>query len=368
MLQAINDLSRHIASLSNEFHRAIETVLNRGWFVLGPEVEEFEREFAAYCGSPHCIGVANGTDALELALRALGVQTGEVVVTVANAGMYGTTAIRAVGARPLYVDIDPLTLNLDPNDLERVLTSLSQPPKALILTHLYGLLADLSGVLNLTSRFGIAVVEDCAQAHGAELMGRRAGTWGSVGGFSFYPTKNLGTLGDGGALVTADLDLAARLRQLRQYGWENKYRATLAGGRNSRLDELQAALLRVQLPLLDNWNRRRRAIAQAYSQGIRHSEVITPAVLDQRYVGHLYVIRCARRDSLREHIKARGIPTDVHYPVPDYRQPAYASEFLVSHLPNTELACAEVLTLPCFPEMTDTEVEHVIAAVNSWRP
>lgn len=364
MLKSINDLTRHTQPVQTALSAAIERVLRSGWFVLGPEVKAFEEEFAAYCGAAHCVSLANGTDALELALRALDIGPGKTVLTVANAGMYGTAAILATGAMPVYADILPGTLLMDVADSQRIMNS--QPVDAVIVTHLYGLLADVPEIVRLAHARKIPVIEDCAQAHGAMLNERKAGSFGDIGCFSFYPTKNLGALGDGGAIVTGRADLAEKVRQLRQYGWSKKYHANLPGGRNSRLDEMQAAVLRVMLPLLDRWNERRREIAARYTAGIAHPEVAVPAIHAEEYVAHLYVIRSARRDSLKQHLAEAGIPSDIHYPVPDYAQASCRHLFAGIDKPATSQACAEVLTLPCFPEMSDDEADMVIERINSW--
>jgi len=364
MLKSINDLSRHTQPLRAVLEEAIQRVLRSGWFVLGPEVKAFEEEFAAYCGAAHCVSLANGTEALELALRALDIGPGKTVMTVANAGMYSSVAILATGARPLYADVRPDTLLIDAAEVARLLER--EKVDAIIVTHLYGLLADLAEIVRLAQARNIPVIEDCAQAHGAALGGRKAGSFGDIGCFSFYPTKNLGALGDGGAVVTHRADLADRVRQLRQYGWSGKYRADLAGGRNSRLDEMQAAVLRVMLPLLDRWNARRREIAARYSAGIGHREIAVPAIHGGEYVAHLYVVRTAKRDDLKRHLAEAGIPSDVHYPVPDHEQDACRHLFEGVRLPATSQACREVLTLPCFPELSDAEVDSIIARVNSW--
>jgi len=360
----INDLERHHAPLGDELARAATAVLSSGWFVLGRHVEAFERAFAEFCGTADAIGVGNGTDALEIALRALELAPGDEVLTVANAGMYATAAIGAVGAVPVFADVDPETMTVDTGAVARALSPLT---KAIVLTHLYGRLADVDGVLAVARARGIPVVEDCAQAHGASLGGRRAGSFGALGCFSFYPTKNLGACGDGGAVVTSDPALARRVRQLRQYGWSEKYRALVPGGRNSRLDELQDALLSVKLPRLSGWNARRSAIAQRYSAEIRHPLIQAPSIESERHVAHLYVVRSTRRSALRKHLERHGIATEVHYPVPDHRQPALAGRFRDTGLPVTELLAEEVLTLPCFPEMTDGEVSQVTLACNSWQ-
>ena len=363
-LKAINDLSRHIAPIAPAIEKAISRVIASGWFVLGPEVNAFEREFAAYCASDHCVSVASGTDALELALRSLNIGQKSNVITVANAGMYSTCAILATGASPVYADVDPDTSLIDTGNAARLVEDFKID--AIVVTHLYGLMADIHEVVELAKSEKIPVIEDCAQAHGAMIEGKKAGTFGDIGCFSFYPTKNLGALGDGGAVITNRIDLARRIRQLRQYGWESKYRATLAGGRNSRLDEIQAAVLRVKLPLLDKWNARRRAIATRYSQGINHAGIMTPAVHGEEYVAHLYVIKTEGRDNLKQNLIEKGIPSDIHYPIPDYRQPCCKDLFKELMKSGTERQCNEVLTLPCFPEMSDEEIDMIINLVNVW--
>ena len=362
-LLSINDLKRHYDTIGHELDDAVTRVLSSGWYILGREVAAFEKEFAAFCGVSDCIGVANGTEALELALRALGVGTGDEVVTVANAGMYSTSAITSTGARPQFVDVNPKTLTMDVNSLKK---TLSPRTTAIVVTHLYGRMADMPRLLAQAAKASAPVIEDCAQAHGALLDGKRAGSWGNIGCFSFYPTKNLGAMGDGGAVVTDDSVLSERLRRLRQYGWESKYHSVLEWGRNSRLDEVQAAILRIKLPYLDEWNARRRAIAQAYTKGLKDLDLILPASFGEDFVGHLYVLRSTDRDRLRAVLAAREISTDIHYPIPDYLQPSVQQSALYSpSLPNTEQASREVLTLPCFPEMTDLEVGQVIDAVRT---
>ncbi|MEO0035644.1 MAG: aminotransferase [Pseudomonadota bacterium] len=362
---AFNDLSRRSARMAAALDAAARRVIARGWYVLGPELDGFEREFAAWCGLGHAVGVASGSDALELALRALGLGPGAVVVTVANAGGYATAAILAVGASPRYVDVAAGTGLLDPATLEPVLAA--GPVAALIVPHLYGRLAPMAEILARCRPRGVAVIEDCAQAHGAQRDGRRAGAFGTVGCFSFYPTKNLGALGDGGALVTDDPALAERIRALRQYGWGDKYHVLRPGGRNSRLDEMQAAFLRLGLPRLDDWNHRRRAIAERYRAGIRHPGLACPPPGGADDVAHLFVLRCAGRDRLAAHLAARGIGCAVHYPVPDHRQPGWREACAgAGPLPVTERRAAEILSLPCYPELEDSEVEAVIDAVNGW--
>jgi len=365
-LDAINDLRRHTAALSDELKDCIGRVIDSGWFILGRELEAFEAEFARYCGAEHCIGVGNGTDALELALRACGVSQGGRVLTVANAGAYSTTAILAVGGEPVFVDVRDDTLLIDESEAVREVSS-ANPPAAVIVTHLYGrLVPEIEAIALAAKQAGVPLIEDCAQAHGASIGGKRAGTFGDYGCFSFYPTKNLGALGDGGALITSGAQRRDRVRMLRQYGWAGKYRIELAGGRNSRLDEMQAAVLRAKLPRLDGWNHRRRDIARQLSHGIHHPRVKCPQWFGEDYVAHLYVVRTADRQSLQAHLRSRGIASDVHYPVLDYQQPGFGAGARPRLNPNAERACQEVLTLPCFPEMSDGEVAAVVDAVNSW--
>jgi len=361
----VNALDRHTGPLRKHLAQASTDVIASGYFVLGPNVKAFEKEFAAYCGVSDCVGVANGTEALELGLRSIGITQGKRVALVANAAMYGTTAVLACGAEPVFVDIDPVSHTLDPASLEAVLAT--SPVDAVVVTHLYGRLANMEAIMALADRHGFAVFEDCAQAHGArDASGRRAGSFGKAASFSFYPTKNLGAIGDGGAVVTNDPQVADTLRKLRQYGWTAKYCNQLHGGRNSRLDELQAALLRVMLPLLDDWNARRREIANRYSREIRNERIQVPSASGEEYVAHLYVVQVTDRADFQRHLFEAGIGSDVHYPISDYRQPLFLDRFASTMLPATEAACQSVLTLPCFPELTDDEAARVIQACNSF--
>ena len=343
--------------LDEQLRDAAARVLSSHRYVLGAEVSAFEREFAAFCGTLDCVGVANGTDALELALRAAGVARGDRVATVANAGYYACTALAAIGAEPVFVDVDA-TKTISPATLE------SAQPRgtAIVVTHLYGRLAAIEPIVANAQRRAIPVIEDCAQSHGAARRGKRAGSFGLAGCFSFYPTKNLGALGDGGAIVTSDGEVASRARSLRQYGWSSKYHVERRDGRNSRLDELQAAFLRVKLPRLAAWNSARVEIARRYCDGLQGLGLILPAFSDVAYVAHLFVVRAPDRDALRAALAQRQIDTGVHYPIPDYRQPVRASLPGVA-LPVTEAACREVLTLPCFPGLPEAQIDRVIDAV-----
>jgi len=360
----INDLAAHLAAHRSDIQGAIERVLNRSWLVLGPEVADFEGAFAAYIGTKYCRSVASGTDALELALRALGATTGDRIATVANAGMYATTAILANSAEPIFMDVnlESRLVTCDEVDL-----AIRRGARFVVVTHLYGrAIPEIQEIADLCRRRGVALVEDCAQAHGAKWRGKTVGSFGDAGCFSFYPTKNLGAVGDGGTVVCDDGDLAAAIGKYRQYGWSVKYRVEFAGARNSRLDEIQAAVLSDLLPYLDGWNERRRDVVARYHELISHPEVIVPTPGREDDVEHLCVVRSPRRDDLREHLKSRNIATDIHYPIPDYRQPIFGDGFADLYLANTEQLTHEVLTLPCYPEMTDDDVFQVIHAVNSF--
>lgn len=361
----VNALDRHITPIAGELEKAAAKVVASGYYVLGPNVKAFEKEFAEWCGVNDCISVANGTEALELGLRSLGVTVGKRVAVVGNAAMYGTTAVLSCGAEPVFIDIDPVTSTMDPKALETTLATTKID--VVIVTHLYGKLADMAAFTALAQKHGFDIFEDCAQAHGAsDAEGRKAGSFGKAASFSFYPTKNLGALGDGGAITTNDPALADTLRKLRQYGWTAKYRNELAGGRNSRLDEIQAAFLRVMLPHLDNWNARRREIGNRYSSEIHNAKILVPPVSGNDYVAHLYVVRVDDRAGLQEHLASKHVTSEVHYPTPDYRQPLFGNRFASVALDVTDASCASVVTLPCFPELTDAEVTQVIEACNSW--
>ena len=338
------DLARQAAALGPELTDALLRVSRGGWYVLGAEVAAFEAEFARFCGAETAVGVASGAEALYLALAALDVGPGDEVITVANACVYQAAAILQAGARPVFVDIDPARHTLDPALLE---AAISPRTKVIMPVHLYGRAADMAAIWAIARRYGLQVVEDAAQAHGARYDGPDGP---AVGGgasaltcWSFYPSKNLGALGDGGALTTGSAELAARLRRLRMYGWGAKYIASEPGGRNSRLDELQAAALRVKLRHLATWNQARRERAAWYRE------------------------LCDQRDELRQHLLAAGIGCDVHYPLPAHLQPAYASlGYQRGQLPHSERAAARLLSLPLFPELTRAEVEEVAQAVRGF--
>lgn len=358
----LNDLGRHLAGIEAALSQALQRVAKSGRLVLGPEVAAFEASFAEYCGVAHCLGVANGSDALTLALQSLGCGRGDEVATVANAGGYATLSILATGATPLYIDIDAKSLNMSPIALRDTITPRT---KVVVVTHLFGRLAEMTAIEAATRAVGAVIVEDCAQAHGARRDGRFAGSFGAAACFSFYPSKNLGALGDAGAIVTDDTALAGRLGRLRQYGWQQRFVVAEPGGRNSRLDEIQAAVLSAQLPFLDDWNERRRRVVGRYREGLAGEPIVLPALDDdEAYVAHLCVARSPQRDRLRAELLVRGVATDIHYPLPDYAQTTVAPHIgAPKPLPETERSLSEIITLPCFPEMTDDEVDYVIDAI-----
>lgn len=345
---------------ADEIDAAVRRVLASGRYVLGPEVEAFENEFAAWLGSSGCVGVASGTDAVELALRAGGIGAGDRVATVANTATATVAGIVAAGATPLFVEIDPATMLMDPVALARAFAGVATKIKAVVVVHLYGLPADMAAIVDLARRHGALVIEDAAQAHGASIGGRKAGTWGDLAGFSFYPTKNLGGCGDGGAVVGADARLLERVRRLREYGWRTRHVAE-EHGINSRLDEIQAAILRVRLSRLDAENERRARIAATYRERLRGLPLTLPVVPAGRTPAwHQFVVRAAQRDRLRAALAARGIDCGVLYPVPIHRQPAYQT---ADTLPLTERACREVLSLPLHAGLSDGDVAAVATAV-----
>ena len=359
-----NDLSRFTPELRERIDGAIDRVLSSGWFVLGPEHDAFEAELATFVGVEHAVLVANGTDALELAFAAVGVHEGDPIITVANAGGYSSVAARLLGAEPLYVDVDALTLQASPDAVRDAIATAEAPPRAIVVTHLYGGMAPVAAIVDIAREHGIPVIEDTAQALGASRDGRRAGSFGDIATTSFYPTKNLGALGDGGAVVTADPELAAKVRRMRQYGWEGKYNIAHPRGRNSRLDELQAAILRERLPELDAWNQRRRDIHQRYEAAVSpNARLVNTA--GESFIGHLAVLEVDDRDGVRDRLLEQGIRTDVHYPIPDHRQPLIAQERPRPSLPVTERAAGRILSLPLFPELRDDEIERICSALGA---
>lgn len=350
---------------------AVARVLQSGWYVLGQEVRSFEAEFAAWLGCTAAIGCGNGTDALALALRALGVGPGMSVVTVSHTAVATVAAIEMVGATPLLVDIEPEYYGMDPVELAAVLDhppAGSPPIRAVIPVHLYGQPVALDPIIAACRRHGVPIVEDCAQAHGATIGERKVGTFTEIATFSFYPTKNLGALGDGGMVSTQDVELGASVAALRQYGWRNHYISD-AVGVNSRLDELQAAILRVKLQHLDAQNARRRAIAAAYDAALRGTPLTPPARRNGvGHVFHLYVLRVPDRSSVQARLRAAGIGTGIHYPSPVHLQPAYRERIATgpSGCRASEIAAGQVLSLPIYPELSDQQVAQVCDALRNF--
>jgi dTDP-4-amino-4,6-dideoxygalactose transaminase len=362
MIPCANPQAQYL-SYRREIDEAVLRVLRSGAYILGHEVETFEEEFAAWLGTPHALGVASGTDALHLALRALGVGPGDEVITTAFTAVGTVAAIELAGATPVFADIDPVSCTLDPEAAAAAVTSRT---RALIPVHLYGAAADLDPLLALASRHGLRVVEDCAQAHGARYKGRRVGTFGDFGCFSCYPTKNLGALGDAGILVARDAALADKARRLRQYGWDNG-RLSISKGVNSRLDAVQAAVLRVKLPHLDADNSARARLAGTYRAGLDGVGVSLPFErVGDAHVFHLYTVRSGRRDALRDFLAAHGVETRAHYETPLHKQAAYVGVTGASSLPETERASRESLSLPMYPELRDEEAAAVIEAVRAF--
>lgn len=357
------ELRRQYLSIKEEIDQAVARVLNRGWFILGEEVSAFEEEFAAYCGAAYGVGVGSGTEALHLALLACGVGPGDEVITVPNTAVATVAAIELAAATPVFVDIDPMTYNMDISQVEERITPRT---KVLLPVHLYGQAADLGPLLSLAEKQGLMVVEDAAQAHGTRYKGRRL-PQGDVGCFSFYPTKNLGAYGDGGMVVTDDTQIAERVRLLRQYGWERRYISSIRG-LNSRLDELQAAILRVKLKHLDKWNEARRRWASLYNELLTDSEVVRPQESPYgEHVYYLYVVRSQHRDELQRFLDQRGISTLIHYPLPIHLMEAYSGlGYGPWSFPQAEEHCRQVLSLPLYPEITEQEVKTVAESIKEF--
>ncbi|WP_329093487.1 MULTISPECIES: DegT/DnrJ/EryC1/StrS family aminotransferase [unclassified Streptosporangium] len=358
------DLKAPYTELRAELDDAVQRVLSSGWYLLGPELEAFEEEFAAYCRNSHCVAMGSGGDALELVLRALGVGPGDEVIVPSHTFIASWLSISAIGARPVPVEPDERTYTIDPALIEAAITPST---RAIVPVHLYGHPADLVPIAEIADRHGLAVVEDAAQAHGARYRDRLVGEGSLAAVFSFYPGKNLGALGDGGAVVTDNADLVARLRLLRNYGSRIKYQHEIQAG-NSRLDELQAAMLRVKLARLDDWNARRRSVAERYLKELSDlDDLVLPEVASWADPAwHLFVVRSATREQLRERLAQAGVGTLIHYPVPVHLSPAFASDRrLAGSQPLAERIADEVLSLPMGPHMSDEAVDSVVAAVRA---
>jgi dTDP-4-amino-4,6-dideoxygalactose transaminase len=360
LIPCANPKAQYLA-YKQEIDDAVRRVLESGWYILGNEVRAFEEEFAAYLGVSHSVGVGSGTEALHLALVACGIGHGDEVVTVSHTAVATVAAIELAGAKPVFVDIDTVTYAMDPDLLEKGITSKT---KAVIPVHLYGHPAPMENILAIARDYGLCVIEDCAQAHGATYRGKRVGSFGDMACFSFYPTKNLGALGDGGAVVTSDPELAEKARLLREYGWAERYVSHIPGW-NTRLDEIQAAILRVKLKHLDSYNSNRIRLAKLYSEGLFETDIVLPTVQKGAvHVYHLHVIRVKERDFLQTYLRSKDIGVMVHYPVPVHLQPAY--EKIAVSLPNSEKAAREVLSLPMYPELTESQVQFVIDSIKEY--
>ncbi len=343
---------------------AIGKVLESGRYILGEEVSLFEREFADFLEIKHCIGVANGTEAVSLALKSCGVKPGDEVITVSHTAVATVAAIELIGAVPVFADIDPLTRCMDPGLVQSLITSKT---RAVLPVHMYGQPAPMKDICDIARMNGLRIVEDCAQACGAEMSGRKTGTFGDAAAFSFYPTKNLGAIGDGGAVVTNDPAVSEEVRALREYGWRQRY-ISAEPGMNSRLDEVQAAILRVKLPFLREDNLRRRQIAQRYSRAV-DGDFITPPrnVPGTEHAMHLYVVECKDRASLQPFLEDRKIGTALHYPKPVHLQEAYLQRIRGSQrLPETERLYERIVSLPLYPELSEPDTERICEALSLW--
>jgi dTDP-4-amino-4,6-dideoxygalactose transaminase len=357
------DLKKQYEIIQSEIDAATARVLKSGWFILGPEVEAFENEFAQYSGTRHGIGVGSGTEALHLALLALGVRAGDEVITVPNTAVATVAAIELAGAQPVLVDVCADSMTMDSAQLE---ASITPRTRALIPVHLFGQPADLEPIIRIARKHKLAVLEDCAQAHGATFRGKRVGAFGDIAAFSFYPTKNLAAYGDGGMILTNDAQLAERARLARQYGWRERYESE-THGLNSRLDELQAAILRVKLKHLDEWNHARRERAVIYTELLPNRRVRAPVEMPYgKHIYHLYVVRADRRAALAEFLKARGIGTAIHYPTPVHLQAAYRQLAPEGALPVAEKLAREILSLPLYPELPLEDVRSVAGAIRDF--
>lgn len=359
-MQLVSNPSAQNHKLRSKLVQTFEHLLDSGWYILGAEVEQFEQEFAAYCEVKYCVGVGNGTDAITLALLALGIGKGDEVICPSLTATFTALAISATGATPVFADIDESTFTIDPSDIARRITPKT---KAIIPVHLYGHPADMDPILKIAKKHLLAVVEDACQAHGARYKNKRVGSLGDIGCFSFYPTKNLGALGDGGAITTNNQKIATAVHMLRNGGQKNRYEHVLLG-RNSRLDELQAAILRVKLPYLDKWNKKRMQIAHTYSKQLKTSSNICIPLTKKwaEPVWHQYVIKSNKRDQLMDYLRSKDIQTQVHYPIPAHLQPIYKQKN--QRLPITEKVCNEILSLPIYPELSIKKVNQIATLIS----
>ena len=364
MIQQSHPVANYLVT-KNEIDDAIKQVLDSGWYILGRQVKLFEQEYAEYIGSDYAIGVGNGTDAIELAIRACDIGAGDTIITTSHTAVATVSAIIRAGAKPIFVDIDKEQYTISPEYIEMLLKDWSGPmPKAIIPVHLYGQPADMQSIMDIAQKHGFFVIEDCAQAHGAESNGKKVGSIGDIGCFSFYPTKNLGALGDGGIVTTNNTHLAEKLQLLREYGWKKRY-ISVEFGTNSRLDEIQAAILRVKLKYLDINNGQRINISNLYRSRLKEENIILPySPIGQKHVYHQFVIRSDQRDLIRSHLEENNIKTLIHYPVPVHKQPAFNHPaFRPSTLKHTEAISNQILSLPMYPELTTENVNEICNSI-----
>ena len=363
-LVEMNNLNFFSKINKSDFVKIFIKVVKSGKYILSNEVLNFEKKFSKFINVKHCISVANGTDALEIALKSSGIGENDLVATSANAGMYSTTAILSVGAKPLYLDVDLKNKSVIYSDVSK---AIKMKVKAIIVTHLYGLANPvIKKIASECKKKKIILIEDCAQAHGARLNNKLVGSFGDIGCFSFYPTKNLGGLGDAGAIVTNKNSIANKAFKLRQYGWSKKYIVGVCGGRNSRMDEIQASILSKLLLGLNKLNTKRRKIANFYSKMIVNKNIIVPEPQGNNFVAHLYVVRTKKRESLIRWLKKYKIDTDIHYPKPDYKQ-KNVKNYIKLNLANTEILTKEILSIPCNPYLKDSELKRIVKVINLWK-
>lgn len=363
----MNDFKKEPAELARRQIEAVEAVLKGGWYVLGPKVEEFERNWSRYIGAGHCIGVANGMDAIEIGLRALDLPAGSEVITTPMTAFATVLSVIRAGLTPVLADIDPATGIIDPRSVERCVSTRTG---AILLVHLYGRASDMDGWLSLARKHGVALLEDCAQSHGAKWGRKHVGTFGEFGAWSYYPTKNLGALGDGGAITTDSTAMADKMRVIRNYGQSERYHHPVLG-MNSRLDEMQAAILVQRLEWLDGFTRRRRTVAEAYWDGISNPriELLARPTDPESHVHHLFVVKTSRRHELMAHLKAQGVSSLIHYPVPIHHQkPCVELGRDPAGLGNSEAFAGECLSLPIHPQLSDQDIKDVVTAVNTFGP
>jgi dTDP-4-amino-4,6-dideoxygalactose transaminase len=355
-----NDFGKEQETIGDEISQAIQRVMRSGWYILGKEGEEFEKEFSQYVGAKFGVGVNSGSDALYLAVKALGISQGDEVITVSHTMVSTVDAITRNGAKPVFVDVDPETYCMDAS---RVKSKITEKTKAILPVHIYGHSADMAPIMEIAQQHGLAVIEDACQAHGSRYKNKAVGSFGKIGCFSFYPTKNLGAYGDGGMLVTDDEAVAEKLKKMRNYGQTQRYYYDFIGV-NSRLDEMQAAILRTKLPYLDGWNGRRRSCAKLYSELLGDLEIFTPTEKEYaNHVYHLYVIRTKQREQLQQYLSSQGIQTLIHYPVPVHAQKPYNVD---CKLPVTKKICGEILSLPINPWISDLQINKICEYIGEF--